>query len=428
MKIAVIGTGYVGLVAGTCFADMENDVVCVDLDAGKINKLKKGISPIYEPGLEELIKKNLSAGRLSFTTEIGDAVKKSSVVFIAVGTPQTDEGKADLSYVKQAAEQIGKAMNDEKVIVNRSTVPVGTADMVRDIISKQYKGKFFVVSSPEFLREGSAVKDFMSPDRIVVGCDDAKAKEIMEELYKPLDTEVFFTDIKSSEIIKYASNTFLAIKISFINEIAMLSDKVGANVKDVAKGVGMDKRINPFFLNAGCGWGGSCLPKDVNAMIYNAGENNVELNVLSAAKKTNEEVKHLPVQKLKDKLGSLKGKRIALLGLAFKANTDDMREASSIVIAEQLKTEGAKISAYDPVAMENAKKIMPYLEYCKTACDAISGADAIIIATDWPQFKSIDYKKVKETLKRPLVIDGRNILDRSEMKKNGYEYFGMGVQ
>jgi len=374
-----------------------------------------------------LIRKNLSDGRLSFTTDLPGAVGISDVIFISVGTPQGADGKADLSYVMQAAEQIGKGMNGEKVVVNRSTVPVGTADLVKGIIAKHYKGAFHMVSNPEFLREGTAVQDFLKPDRVVVGCESRKARDVMEEIYRPLETEVFYTDIKSSEMIKYASNTFLAIKISFINEIALFADKVGANVKDVAKGIGMDKRINPYFLQAGCGWGGSCLPKDVDAMIYNAQDNGTDLKVLKAAKKTNEEVKHLPVEKLRKKLKDLKGRKIALLGLAFKANTDDMREASSIVIANELKKEGAIISAYDPVASDNAKRLLPFVECTGSPYDALKGADGMILVTEWPIYKTLDYVKIKDLMNRPLIIDGRNFLDKKTLLNAGFEYEGMGV-
>ena len=305
MDIAVIGTGYVGLVVGTCLADLGNNVICVDIDRKKIAKLKKGICPIYEPELPKLIRKNAKAGRLKFTTNVEKAVKNSYVIYIAVGTPQAKNGRADLKYVKMAAKQIGKAMNGEKIIVNKSTVPVGTAELVKSIIAKYYKGTFHVVSNPEFLREGSAVNDFLKPDRIVIGYESPKAKKVMQELYKPIKAKKFYTDLRSAELIKYASNAFLATKISFINEIAALCEKTGANVKDVATGIGLDKRINPHFLRAGCGWGGSCFPKDVSALIYMGKEHNVELKIPKAAKEVNKQAKLRPVRKLKEKLGSL---------------------------------------------------------------------------------------------------------------------------
>ena len=381
MRVAVIGTGYVGLVVGTCLADLGNNVICVDIDKEKIAKLNKGICPIYEPGLPELIEKNLKARRLEFTTDLAKAVKNSYVIYIAVGTPQAKNGRADLRYVKQAAEQIGKAMESEKVIVNKSTVPVGTADMIKRIIAKHYKGEFHVVSNPEFLREGSAVSDFLKPDRVVIGYESPKAKKVMQQLYKPIKARKFYTDIRSAELIKYASNAFLATKISFINEIAMLCDKVGANVKDVATGVGLDKRINPHFLQAGCGWGGSCFPKDVTALIHIAKQHGLELKIPKAAKDTNRQAKLLPVKKLKKKLGKLRGRRIALLGLAFKPNTDDMREASSITIANELKKAGAKIVAYDPIAEENAKRIMPWIKCCQEPYETLKQADACLLYT-----------------------------------------------
>lgn len=427
MDIAVIGTGYVGLVVGTCLADLGNNVICVDIDRKKIAKLKKGICPIYEPELPKLIRKNAKAGRLKFTTNVEKAVKNSYVIYIAVGTPQAKNGRADLKYVKMAAKQIGKAMNGEKIIVNKSTVPVGTAELVKSIIAKYYKGTFHVVSNPEFLREGSAVNDFLKPDRIVIGYESPKAKKVMQELYKPIKAKKFYTDLRSAELIKYASNAFLATKISFINEIAALCEKTGANVKDVATGIGLDKRINPHFLRAGCGWGGSCFPKDVSALIYMGKEHNVELKIPKAAKEVNKQAKLRPVRKLKEKLGSLNGKKIALLGLAFKPNTDDMREASSIVIANELKKAGATIAAYDPIAEENARKIMPWVKYCKDPYEALEGADATILVTEWPEFEKLNFKKVKKLMKKPIIIDGRNFLNKEALIDIGFEYEGIGI-
>ncbi len=427
MDIAVIGTGYVGLVVGTCLADLGNNVICVDIDRKKIAKLKKGICPIYEPELPKLIRKNAKAGRLKFTTNVEKAVKNSYVIYIAVGTPQAKNGRADLKYVKMAAKQIGKAMNGEKIIVNKSTVPVGTAELVKSIIAKYYKGTFHVVSNPEFLREGSAVNDFLKPDRIVIGYESPKAKKVMQELYKPIKAKKFYTDLRSAELIKYASNAFLATKISFINEIAALCEKTGANVKDVATGIGLDKRINPHFLRAGCGWGGSCFPKDVSALIYMGKEHNVELKIPKAAKEVNKQAKLRPVRKLKEKLGSLNGKKIALLGLAFKPNTDDMREASSIVIANELKKAGATIAAYDPIAEENARKIMPWIKYCKDPYEALEGADATILVTEWPEFEKLNFKKVKKLMKKPIIIDGRNFLNKEALIDIGFEYEGIGI-
>lgn len=428
MKLSVIGAGYVGLVAGTCLADIGNQVTCVDIDSERIKKLKKGICPIYEPGLEELMKKNIAAGRLDFTEDLASAVKESSVIFIAVGTPQALEGNADLSYVKNAAEDIGKSINGEKVIVTKSTVPIGTTEKVKEIISSCYKGPFHVVSNPEFLREGAAVRDFMEPDRIVIGFEDLEGKQTMEEIYKPLNVDIVFTDLRSAEMIKYASNAFLAVKISYINELAILADSYGANIDDVAQGIGLDKRINPHFLQAGCGWGGSCLPKDVNSLIYAAEKKGIYLRILKAAREANSSIKIFPVQKLKRKLGNLKGKRIALLGLAFKPNTDDMRDASSILIAEELKKAGAKIRAYDPAAENNAKKIMPWIDYCKDPYDALKGTDAAILITEWSEFNSLDLDKAKNAMKRPLIIDGRNFLNKKNLTQKGFEYEAIGIR
>lgn len=427
MRVVVIGTGYVGLVVGTCLADLGNKVICVDIDKNKIEKLSRGICPIYEPGLEEMIERNLKKGRLTFTTNLSNAVKNSHVIYIAVGTPQAKNGKADLRYVKQAAEQIGKAMESEKIIVNKSTVPVGTAELVKRIISKYYKGEFHVVSNPEFLREGSAVNDFLKPDRIVIGYESPKAKRAMQKLYKPIRARKFYTDIKSAELIKYASNAFLATKISFINEIAMLCDKVGANVKDVAIGVGLDKRINPHFLRAGCGWGGSCFPKDVSALIHIAKQHGLALKIPKAAKDTNIQAKLLPVKKLRKKLGKLKGKRIALLGLAFKPNTDDMREASSITIAKELKKAGAEVIAYDPIAEENARQIMPWLKFCSEPYEVFKQADGAIIVTEWQEFGKLNFKKIRQLMKRPIIIDGRNFLNKERLLDMGFEYEAIGV-
>jgi UDPglucose 6-dehydrogenase len=427
MKVAVIGTGYVGLVVGTCLADLGNNVICVDIDKRKIEKLRKGQCPIYEPGLEEMIKRNLKRKRLAFTTNTAKAVKDSYVIYIAVGTPQAKNGRADLKYVRQAAEQIGKAMNGEKIIVNKSTVPVGTAELVKSIIAKHYKGEFHVVSNPEFLREGSAIDDFLRPDRIVVGYESPKAKRVMQELYKPIKTKKFYTDLRTAELIKYASNAFLATKISFINEIAMLCDKLGANVKDVAIGVGLDKRIGKHFLRAGCGWGGSCFPKDVSALIYMGKKQGVPLKIATAAKEVNASAKVLPVRKLKELLGTLKGKRIAVLGLAFKPNTDDMREASSITIIKQLKKAGAEVVAYDPIAEENARRIIPDITYCPRAYDALREADAAILVTEWPEFANLNLRRVKRLMRNPVIVDGRNFLNKKKLKDIGFVYEAIGV-
>jgi len=426
MKVAVIGTGYVGLVTGACLADIGHEVICVDIDKKKIEMLKKGHSPIYEPGLETIIRRNKKKGRLSFTTNTGAAVKDSYVIFIAVGTPQTASGKPNMSFWKQAAERIGKAMQGEKIIVNKSTVPVGTTELLKKIISRYYDGEFHVVSNPEFLREGTAVQDFMKPDRIVIGCESAKAKKVMNELYKPIKAKKLYTDLRSSELIKYASNAFLATKISFINEIAMLCDNTGANVKDVATGMGLDKRINPLFLRAGCGWGGSCFPKDVNALIHMGKEHGARQRIAIAASVVNASAKVLPVKKVIKHLKALKDKRIAVLGLAFKPNTDDMRDASSITIIRELRKAGAIVSAYDPVALENAKAVIGDIEYHKNPYAALRGADAAILVTEWPEFAKLNFRKVKKIMKRPIIIDARNFLNKKMLKDMGFVYEGIG--
>ncbi len=426
MKIAVIGTGYVGLVVGACLADLGNSVKCVDVNTEKIELLKSGKSPIFEPGLDELLERNIREGRISFTTSTAEAVKEAEIVFIAVGTPQSQNGKADLSHVKSAAEEIAKAMNGEKVIVNKSTVPVGTGSLVEEIIKKHYKGRFHVVSNPEFLREGSAINDFLKPDRIVIGSSNEEARKTMEELYRPLGAKMLFTSIESAELIKYGSNALLATKISFINEIARLCDRANADISEVATGIGLDKRIGPHFLRAGCGWGGSCFPKDVKALVFMGEEHGVELKIPRAADEANMEQKLEPVRKLKAKLSSLEGKRIALLGLSFKPNTDDMREAPSVEIANALRKEKAKIVAFDPVAMEEAGKKMPWLETAGSAYEALEGADAMILVTEWNEFKELDFERVKKVMNNPLVIDGRNIYSRKQLEESGFEYEGIG--
>lgn len=426
MDIAVIGTGYVGLVVGACLADLGNSVVCVDVNKEKIELLKKGRSPIYEPGLDEMLKTNIEGGRLSFTTNTKEAVQRSEVLFIAVGTPQKENGEPELKYVEQVAEDIGRAMNGKKVIVNKSTVPVGTGELVAKIIKNHYKGEFHVVSNPEFLREGSAINDFLKPDRIVIGCNDEEARKAMEEIYGPLDAEILFTDIESAELIKYGSNALLATKISFINEIARLCDKVNADIEMVAEGIGLDKRIGPYFLKAGCGWGGSCFPKDVKALIHIAKKHNINLKIPKAAEEVNKEQKILPVKKLKEKIRDLNEKRIALLGLSFKPNTDDMREASSIEIANALKKEGAVVIAYDPIAEEEAKKVISGISFAKSPYEALKGSDAMILVTEWNEFKEIDFERIKKLMRNPLIIDGRNIYDRKQLEELGFVYEGIG--
>jgi len=432
VRIAVIGTGYVGLVVGACLADLGNHVTCVDVDEEKVEMLRRGESPIYEPGLEELLERNIAEQRISFTLNVDRAVKESEIIFIAVGTPEGKNGKADLKYVKQAAESIAKAMNGAdsgKIIVNKSTVPVGTGGMVEKIIKKHYRGreKFHVVSNPEFLREGCAINDFLKPDRIVIGNGDPEAAEVMRKLYAPLNAKMVFTDVKSAELIKYASNAFLATKISFINEVSRLCDRANASVKKVAEGMGLDSRIGPYFLNAGCGWGGSCFPKDVSALVHIGKDYGVELMIPRAAERVNKEQKILPVEKAQKLVGSLKGKKIAVLGLSFKPETDDMREASSIAIIRKLLKEGARVNAFDPVAEKEARKIFPNINYCDSAYSALEKADAMILVTEWNEFKEMDFEKAKKLMNRAIIIDGRNIYSRKSLEKAGFKYEGIGV-
>ncbi|MBU1945961.1 MAG: UDP-glucose/GDP-mannose dehydrogenase family protein [Nanoarchaeota archaeon] len=418
MKIAVIGTGYVGLTVGTCLANLGNEVMCVDVDSVKIDNLNKGIIPIYEPGLKELVDRNVKEKRLFFTISVGEAIQKSDVVFIAVGTPQKEDNRADLSYVENVAKDIGKYINSYKVIVDKSTVPVGTADRVKEIISENQEKKidFDVVSNPEFLREGKAIKDFFNPDRVVIGVDSDKAKKVMTSLYKPLertDKPIIFTDIKSAELIKYASNAFLTTKISFINELSHLAEKVGADIKSVAKGMGLDSRIGVRFLQAGVGYGGSCFPKDARALIETMKENKCSTSVLDAVESVNEAQKLSIISKIKKLLGNLNNKKIAIWGLSFKPNTDDIREAPSVTIISELQKEGAKIRVFDPVAMNEAKKILKNVEYGEDSFDALIGCDALVIVTEWDEFRELDKEKMKKMLKQPNIIDGRNIYEPS---------------
>lgn len=431
MNITVVGTGYVGLVLGTCLANLGNTIICVDVDESKINKLKNGIIPIYEPSLKDLVERNTKEERLFFTTSIKEGVERSDVIFIAVGTPQGHDGKADLRYVDQVAADIGKYMDAYKVIVNKSTVPVGTADRVKEIIKKNQKSKteFDVVSNPEFLREGCSIKDFQVPDRVVIGVDSEKAKDTMLKIYKPIertDHPILITTPKSSELIKYASNAFLATKISFINEIANLCEKVGADVKDVARGMGLDKRIGPRFLQAGVGYGGSCFPKDVRALMTTGYEHGYDFRIINSADEVNQEQKRSLIPKLQKLVPDLKGKNIALWGLAFKPKTDDIREAPSLIIIEELQEAEAKIKAFDPVAEENTKKITKNIEFCKNPYETAKDCDALIIITEWDEFRNLDKKKLKDSLKHPNIIDGRNIYDPKEMKELGFNYIGVG--
>jgi len=431
MKISCIGCGYVGIVIGTCLSELGNDVICVDIDKEKIDKLNKGVIPIYEPGLQEMVDRNKRESRLLFTTDLEEGIDGSDVVFIAVGTPQGHDGKADLSFVDQVAESIGKCLKSYKVIVNKSTVPVGTADRVKDIIKKNLKKKveFDVVSNPEFLREGCAIKDFQVPDRTVVGVDSEKAKNIMLELYKPVERTghpVLVTNPRTAELIKYASNAFLATKISFINEIANLCELVGADVKVVAKGMGLDERIGPRFLQAGVGYGGACFPKDTRALRVMGFEVGYDFRIIAAVDEVNEEQKRSLVPKVRKLVPDLKGKTIALWGLAFKPKTDDIREAPSLIIIEELQELGAKIKAFDPVAEGNAKKVTKGVVFCKNPYETVKGCDCLVIVTEWDEFRNLDKKKIKDLLKQPNVVDGRNIYDPKEMKDFGFNYVGVG--
>ena len=428
VNIAIVGSGYVGLVTGSCLAELGNKVICVDSDAKKIAALKKGIIPIFEPGLEELVINNTRKKRLSFITSIKDAVKGSEIIFIAVGTPPLENGEADLTGIENVARNIAINMASYRLIVEKSTVPVQTGKWVEHTISTYIKRKvkFDVASNPEFLREGSAISDFMHPDRIVIGVDSKRAREMLVNLYKPLNAPMVITNIKSAELIKHASNAFLATKISFINAISRICDQVGADVEEVAKGMGLDKRIGRSFLNAGAGYGGSCFPKDLDAFInisQNAGYN---FELLRAVKKINQEQKRFLLKKIKDNLWIVKDKTIAVLGLAFKPDTDDIRSAPSLDLISALKQEGAFLRIYDPQAMKKAKEILPDVKFCKDSYEAARGADCLLVVTEWNEFKELDFAKIKKLLKRALIIDGRNIYDPAQVRKMGFTYVAIG--
>ncbi|MBI2101517.1 UDP-glucose/GDP-mannose dehydrogenase family protein [Candidatus Woesearchaeota archaeon] len=428
MKIAVVGTGYVGLVTGTCLADLGNEVVCVDIDEEKIKSLNKGIIPIYEPGLDGLVANNKKAGRLEFTSDLKKSIKECGVVFICVGTPPKENGEADLSYVENVARAIAEAMDSYKVIVEKSTVPVETGEKVARTIRAYnvHKADFDVVSNPEFLREGSAVNDFMHPDRVVIGCENERSRNVMKELYSPLNAPIIFTDIKSAEIIKHASNSFLAAKISFINAIANICELAGADIEKVSEGMGFDKRIGRSFLNAGIGYGGSCFPKDVDAFVRIAEKFGYDFRLLKAVQEINNAQRDNFMKKIEKALWVVKGKTIGVLGLAFKPNTDDMRLAPSIDIISQLQKEGAKIKAYDPEAMQKAGQIFNGITYCNSPYEAAAGSDALVILTEWKEFKELDLKRIKPLMKHPLIIDGRNIYNPEEMRKEGFVYISIG--
>jgi UDPglucose 6-dehydrogenase len=431
MKIAVIGTGYVGLVAGTCFADSGNDVTCVDIDAKKIRNLQDGQVPIYEPGLEELIKKNVKEKRLTFTTDLASAVGPCHVAFIAVGTPEGESGDADLQYVLAAAKQIGQAIRHYTVVVDKSTVPVGTADKVREAISSVTNLDFDVVSNPEFLKEGAAIDDFLKPDRVVIGADSHKARDIMGELYAPFvrtENPIIFMDTRSAELTKYAANAMLAVRISFMNDMAALCEKVNADVDLVRKGLGADRRIGYPFLFPGVGYGGSCFPKDVKALVHTGRELGLDLELLKAVERTNDRQKRLLVQKaVKHFGGDLNGKTFAVWGLAFKPKTDDMREAPSIEIIEGLVGKGAKVAAHDPVADKVARRYFgERIRFCATPYEALEGADALFLVTEWNDFRHPDFERIKAAMKTPVIFDGRNLFDPVKIRERGFTYYGIG--
>lgn len=428
MKLCIIGSGYVGLVTGACFADLGNDVICVDQDKAKIDSLKKGKPTIYEPELEDLIRRGIKENRLTFTTDLKSSVKKSDVIFIAVGTPPRDNGEADMTYVEKVSQQIAQALNGYKLIVEKSTVPVNTGWWVEHTvnINKKHHAKFDVASNPEFLREGQAIEDFMNPDRIVIGVETKKARDILLELYKPVGAPIIVTDIKSAEIIKHASNSFLATKISFMNAVANVCDLAGADVVKVAEGMGYDKRIGKDFLSAGVGFGGSCFPKDLDAFAHISEKMGYNFELLRVVQSINELQKSIFVKKIKDSLWNIHNKTIGVLGLSFKPNTDDMRSAPSIDIIKTLQGDGAKIKAFDPQAMNKAKQIFNGITFCRTPYEAAKQADALLILTEWNEFKELDLKKVKSLMKQPIIADGRNIYEPEKIKKLGFRYISVG--
>jgi len=436
MKIGMIGTGYVGLVTGTCFAESGNDVICVDINAEKVERLNRGEIPIYEPGLDELVKRNKAEERLHFTTRIEEAVEASLMLFIAVGTPPGEDGSADLTYVLNAARDIGRHMKSFKIIVDKSTVPVGTGDLVRKVIAEELARRgenvpFDVVSNPEFLKEGNAIDDFMKPDRVVVGCDDPRTAELMKELYAPFvrtEKPILIMDVRSAEMTKYAANAMLATKISFMNDIANLCEKVGANIDNVRRGIGSDSRIGYSFIFPGAGYGGSCFPKDVQALVRTGNANFYKLEILEAVEAVNKRQKEVLFAKLRETLdGQIKGRTVAVWGLAFKPNTDDMREAPAIVLIESLLAAGAAVRVYDPEAMDEARKTFgDRIAYVKRSYDALEGADALVVVTEWNEFRRPDFERMRSLLKKPVIIDGRNIYEPARMKTLGFEYRSIG--
>ena len=433
MHISVVGSGYVGLVTGTCFAEFGVDVTCVDNDPRKIEALEAGKIPIYEPGLEELVERNIREGRLHFTTDLKAGVEKALVVFIAVGTPPRDDGSADLRYIDEVAEAIGRNLNGYKVVVTKSTVPIGTGERIRGIIERNNTqgARFDVVSNPEFLREGSAIEDFMHPDRVVIGADSDQAVAIMRDLYAPLyllETPFVITNVASSEMIKYASNAFLATKISFINEMAEICERVGADVHQVAKGMGLDKRINPKFLHPGPGYGGSCFPKDTSALVQIAQEHGYRLRIVEAVLEVNRQRREAMKAKMRRLLPEFKGRTIAALGLAFKPNTDDVRDSPALEILAEVLREGARVRVFDPAAMETSRPVLGSdgVVWCQDAYDAAQGADLLVIFTEWNQFRKLDLERLKSLLAAPRIVDCRNIYDPQQMRAAGFEYLCVG--
>ena len=435
MNIAIVGTGYVGLVSGTCFAEMGANVTCVDVDAQKIEKLKNGVMPIYEPGLEELVKRNMDFERLRFTTDLTEVLDDVEVVFSAVGTPPDEDGSADLKYVLAVARQFGQHISKYTILVTKSTVPVGTAQKVKAAIQEELdkrgvKVPFDVASNPEFLKEGAAIKDFMSPDRVVVGTESEQAREVMTRLYKPFlinNFRVIFMDIPSAEMTKYAANAMLATRISFMNDIANLCERVGANVDNVRKGIGTDTRIGSKFLYAGCGYGGSCFPKDVKALLHTGLDNGYHMEVIEAVERVNERQKSIVYDKIINAAGSVKGKTIAIIGLAFKPETDDMREAPALVVIDRLLKDGATVRVFDPVAMDECqRRIGDTVVYCKNMYDAADGADVFALMTEWRQFRMPSWNVVQKVMNGNVIVDGRNIYDRKELEELGFVYTRIG--
>ncbi len=431
MNIAVVGTGYVGLVTGTCFSEMGNHVICVDIDKAKVEKMRNGEIPIYEPHLDSLFERNIKQNRLSFTTDLADAVKKSSIIFLALPTPPGEDGSADLSYVLGVADKLGELMDDYKIVINKSTVPVGTAEKVHTAIAKKAKVEYDVISNPEFLREGFAVDDFMKPDRVVIGTKSERAKKVMSDLYAPFVRQgnpIYFMDERSAEMTKYAANAFLATKITFMNEIANLCEKVGANVDAIRIGIGSDNRIGKRFLFAGIGYGGSCFPKDVQALEKTSSDYKYDFKILQSVMSVNEKQKTVLADKVRQHFNNdLKGKKLALWGLAFKPDTDDIREAPALYIIDELVAAGAKIKAFDPEAMPNIKKaIGDKIEYATDEYDALNGADALLIATEWSVFRTPEFEKISTLLKNKIIFDGRNLYEPQKMKELGFYYNSIG--